>query len=116
MLLTTTSESDATIVSEDCRQWRRRIGNFLALYFVWLIVWRLIFCPSTVPRPSIIYESTWLCNGTLALGALASWTDRPTMAMACCVTVGIDQLLWYVDLLGFLLRYVNLVNSASKES
>ena len=91
-------------ITGDCHSWRQRAGAFLACYFVWLIAWRLVFCPPTIPRQSVVYESTWLCNGTLALGALASWTNRPNLAMACCVTVGIDQLLWYVDLLGFAVR------------
>ena len=96
--------SSGSQITQDCHSLRQRAGIFLACYFVWLIVWRLVFCPPTIPRQSVIYESTWLCNGTLALGALASWTHRPILAMACCVTVGIDQLLWYVDLLGFVVR------------
>lgn len=92
-----------------CQSWRQSVGSFLAVYSFWLLLWRLLFCAPTIPRPSIIYEYTWLCNGTLVLGSLACFTDRPVLAMACCVTVGIDQLLWYVDLLGYFIRYASTI-------
>lgn len=54
---------------------------------------------TTTPfRNCVLYENTWLCNTTLAVGALALWFQRPIIAAAFCVTVGIDQLLWYVDI------------------
>lgn len=89
-------------MSIECQSWRQQTGYFLAGYALWLLIWRLFFCPSTVPRSSVLYDYTWLCNGTLVLGALACFTNRPVISTACCVTVGIDQLLWYVDLLGYL--------------
>jgi hypothetical protein len=54
-------------------------------------------------RTSVLYEGTWLCNTTLVIGSLAFWYRRPVIAAAFCVTVGIDQLLWYVDLLTWFL-------------
>lgn len=94
--------------SEPCQTLRWNIGCFLACYNLWFLPWRLCFCNPIVPRVGIVYEFTWLCNGTLILGCLASFTNRPVISTACCVTVGIDQLLWYVDLVGFAVRYVQL--------
>lgn len=73
------------------------------IYSLWLLVWRLIFCKPKVFRSSVLYEYCWLCNVTLSLGAASLALQRPAIAAACCVTVGIDQLLWYVDLAGYLI-------------
>lgn len=87
--------------SPSCRSFQLSIAKFLCCYCIWFLPWRLYFCPASHPRTSIIYENAWLCNVTLWLSALALLTNRPLICIACCVTVGIDQLLWYVDLLGF---------------
>jgi hypothetical protein len=50
----------------------------------------------------VLYEGVWLCNTTLIIGSLALWFGRPVITAAFCITVGIDQLLWYVDILGWL--------------
>lgn len=62
---------------------------------------------------SVLYEMTWLCNTTLVMGCLSfagggpahggSWLlrRRPLVATAYCVAVSVDQLLWYVDLVGW---------------
>jgi hypothetical protein len=72
----------------------------LAAYVVWLLAYRLSLSPH--PFHIIVYEFTWLCNVTLCMSAFGLYTGRPLIASAYCVTVGIDQLLWYVDLLAYL--------------
>jgi hypothetical protein len=82
--------------------WERRI---------WIAVWLIcytcaIFLRRLLVQPAdntVVYQYCWLCNVTLFQGALAFVTNRPIIAMAYCVTVGIDQLLWYVDLTGYVL-------------
>lgn len=74
---------------------------FVFVYAIWLLAWRLSFCEPAVFRSSVLYEYCWLCNVTLHLGAASFALQRPAIAAACCITVGIDQLLWYVDLLGY---------------
>ena len=69
-----------------------------ALYSVTLLVWRRTY----TPIPVLLYQHCWLCNVTLLQVAGGLYTHRPALAHAYCVTVGIDQLLWYVDLGGFL--------------
>ena len=80
---------------------------FLCIYSVFILIWRLFFRD---PRPvnsevdwPVLYEYCWLCNVTLWLGALALYSGRPILASALCTTVGIDQLLWYVDCVGYTL-------------
>lgn len=82
------------------------IALFLVLYWKWLLIWRLFFREpinnSFTPSNLILYEYCWLCNGTLLQAALGFWSGRPLMASAYCVVIGIDQILWYVDIVGYL--------------
>jgi hypothetical protein len=70
---------------------------------LWLIVYALIVMGRrlSIEKHVFLYQYCWLCNVTLWMGALAALTDRPIIAQAYSVTVGIDQLMWYVDLTGY---------------
>lgn len=103
----TTPHKSVLQISDACTSFRQSTATFLVCYSAWFLPWRLRYCHPAIPRNSVLYEFTWLCNVTMVLGALALVTDRPMIATACCASVGIDQLLWYVDLLGFLLWYVS---------
>lgn len=65
---------------------------------------------------SVLYELTWLCNTTLIVGCLTlgnitttttsnSWLlrRRPMVATAFCIAVSIDQVLWYIDALYYII-------------
>lgn len=97
---------------------RTRVATCLFCYSAWLLLWRLFVrkepgrvsgtgvtrtATATPPRPphTILYEYCWLCNVTLVVAAVALRTNRPALAAAYTVTVGIDQIMWYVDLLGY---------------
>ena len=82
---------------------RELVALGVAVYAIWLLLWR-IYHASDEHRPGIVYEYTWLCNVTLLLGAAAFFFNRPIVATAHCVAVGIDQLMWYVDLVGWTVR------------
>lgn len=97
LLVDQTNEYLADAVAAHPIPWR--VVKFVAVYSIWLLAWRLFFCEPTVLRPSLLYEYCWLCNVTLLLGAASFALQKPVIAAACCITVGIDQLLWYVDLL-----------------
>lgn len=74
-------------------------ATLLEVYALWQLFWRLLL----YQKSFVLYEYCWLCNISLHLSAFALVTNRPTLAATCCVTVGIDQLLWYVDLAGYIL-------------
>lgn len=92
-----------------------RIAKFIAIYTFILFTTR---CASSshagrLRQHAVLYELTWLCNSTLVLGFITlgafhnsnnNWLfrRRPLVATACCIGVSIDQVLWYVDLLGIL--------------
>ncbi|KAL9178617.1 hypothetical protein ACHAXT_001955 [Thalassiosira profunda] len=90
------------------------ISKFLFAYTLILFCTRYFtsFRAGRLRHHSVAYELCWLCNSTLVMGCITfsghhSWwlfRRRPLVATACCVSVSIDQVLWYVDLLGWILR------------
>ncbi len=92
-----------------------RMAQGLIVYLLWLLLWRLL----VVRQPpfntaAVWYEMTWLCNVTMLMGALALVTQRPLLALAYSFTVGIDQLLWYVDLSGYFLHRLVLAPTTAR--
>jgi len=78
------------------------IGSFLFCYSFWLLGWRLYFLSEDeCPWGCVLYKYSWLCNISLHFGWISLWTGRPWLARAHCVTIGIDQTLWYVDVVGY---------------
>jgi hypothetical protein len=51
-----------------------------------------------------IYEFLWACNQALLLGAVAMIVQDSHLLRASIVIVSIDQLLWYVDLIGYVIK------------
>lgn len=82
----------------------QQIGYFVAIYIVIFYSTRVILADNDLVRKASIYEYTWMCNTTLCFGAFGLLTHRPMVPMAFCVAVCIDQVLWYVDLIGGILR------------
>lgn len=76
----------------------QKIAMFCFVYSIWLLLWRLYHFEPKVYRSGVVYEFCWLCNVSLLVGGLGLYLNKPVIAQAYCVTVGIDQLLWYVDL------------------
>lgn len=79
------------------------VSRALFSYVTFLFSSRLLVVPSDSERRAIIYEFMWLCNGTLLMSPIALLTGRPLLASSFCVAVSIDQVLWYVDLLVYVL-------------
>lgn len=98
------------------------LARFLLLYTLTLFTTRCAssFNSGRLRQHAVMYELTWLCNSTLLMGSIAfgvfdaaddgtntttSWCfrRRPIIATACCIGVSIDQVLWYVDLVGYLI-------------
>mmetsp|Transcript_7132 Transcript_7132/g.11915 ORF Transcript_7132/g.11915 Transcript_7132/m.11915 type:complete len:327 (+) Transcript_7132:87-1067(+) len=92
------------------------ISRFLFIYTVILFTTRCAssFNAGRLRQHAVMYELTWLCNSTLLMGSITfgvfddgtatNWLfrRRPLIATACCIGVSIDQVLWYVDLLGYM--------------
>jgi len=81
-----------------------RASIFLGFYLCSLILWRLVVEYNTngpIYQKSVCYEATWLCNMTLFMGCYGLYTGRVLIAMAHVIAVSVDQLLWYVDLIGW---------------
>lgn len=96
------------------------MSRFLLIYTLILFTTRCAssFNSGRLRQHAVMYELTWLCNSTLLMGSIAfgvfdtndgtnntSWLfrRRPIIATACCIGVSIDQVLWYVDLVGYLI-------------
>ena len=85
------------------RQWISRIVLTYTIGLFWCRL-RWLSHPNTAfPAPCILYDFTWLCNQTMVIGSIGLYLDRPYIATAFCVTVGIDHFLWYVDLICYAL-------------
>lgn len=70
---------------------------FLAYLFV-MILSRYIDCGSY-----IFYESVWCCNTSLILASVGILTHRPLLVGASIAGVCCDQLMWYIDCLGYVI-------------
>lgn len=99
-------------VDAGLQQRRTRVSAWLVVYSAWILIWRIVFrkepaskeevgVEMATPKAVLLYEYCWLCNVTLVVSAIALLTGRPILATAYAVVVGIDQLLWYVDLLSY---------------
>ena len=81
-----------------------KIAVFTFIYFCSLISYRLILHrDNKIIQKGIVYEGTWLCNSTLYMATVGLCSDRHILVLSYVVTVSIDQVLWYVDLTGWVL-------------
>ena len=88
---------------------RRMVSGFLFAYTALLFGTRCLssFTAGRLRQHAVFYELTWLCNTTLFMSALSlgGWSDawvlrrRPTVATAFCISVSVDQTLWYFDVM-----------------
>lgn len=87
---------------------QRCIGMFFLGYWFCLILYRFMnFAHDRILQIAVLYEATFLCNMTLYMtGIVLSFyndggNNKELIIMAHIVTVSIDQVLWYVDLTGW---------------
>lgn len=95
---------EACTVSPELIRRRQLVGPFLGLYFLMYFVVRLVLQWKSKPYlfNAVFYEQTFMCSVTVACSALSFYFNRPLVSQAFCITVGIDQLLWYVPVWRFL--------------
>ena len=100
--------------SEETILRQMNISRFIFIYTCILFSTRCVssFNAGRLRQHAVLYELTWLCNSTLVMGCITlgafafvnGWLfrRRPLVATACCISVSIDQVLWYVDLVGYI--------------
>ena len=74
-------------------------GYLMLVYLIFMICSRFIENGSVA-----IYEFLWACNQALLVGAFAMISQDSHLLRASIVLVSIDQLLWYVDLVGYAIK------------
>ncbi|CAJ1419665.1 unnamed protein product [Effrenium voratum] len=73
----------------------------LVAYWCWMIFLRLRGETSSTAMD--VYQLMWSCNVVMPVTAIAILLRRPALLCAQGIFVAIDQVLWYVDWLGYLL-------------
>ena len=82
-----------------------------------LLLIRLVGNPTGIHRRAVLYVFTWLCNSTLVLGAsFGLIACRPRMATGFLIAVSVDQILWYVDIIGYVFNQLFSVQHKKKKS
>lgn len=74
-----------------------RVAKFVLIYYTWILVTRLKEYGSYT-----LLEMLWGCNVSLIQAALGVLLDSPLMVGSAVTTVAIDQICWYVDILGYI--------------
>jgi hypothetical protein len=76
---------------------RRRTAMVLLSYVVGMFAVRL----PMLGLAQSCYEMLWSCNTAMVLASFGLFTERKRLVAAAALSVAIDQLMWYVDLVGF---------------
>jgi len=99
------SDDKECTVSPEMRRRRRIVGIFLASYFSFYFCIRLALQWKSKPYKlySEFYQQTFMCSMTIFNSALSLYCDRPIVSHAFCILVGMDQLMWYIDIVGYIL-------------
>jgi len=98
ILIDTFSKADGLkcIISLEMNRRRQYTARFLATYFI------LYFCVRLARRRkgksylfySEFYSITFNCSVTIVMSALSFYSNRPIVAQAFCIAVGMDHLMW----------------------
>jgi hypothetical protein len=75
-----------------------KIAAFLLGYYL-----LLFFSRYAGEKQKTVYDMLWACNICIILSVYALITDKPILVGAALITISCDQLLWYFDILGYLL-------------
>ena len=93
------------------------VAALVLLYWCGITLWRLFICTPTIDvgmhHQAILYETTWMCNTTLFLPSLVlivgqGRTKYSTLILGHLMAVSIDQVLWYVDLIGCFIYWLRM--------
>lgn len=101
--LTLTYSSKGLPLSGTDKERQQSVGIFFSIYFLVYFSCRLALRWKDHEYYIEFYKQTFLCSVTIFHAAVGFYTNRPILAQSFCVAVGIDQILWYVDLSGYLI-------------
>ncbi len=73
-------------------------GVFLLAYYLFVIFGRATFMSSTA-----LYDMLWTCNITMLIAAIGFLIKDPIMMASAASTILVDQALWYIDIISFIL-------------
>jgi hypothetical protein len=76
----------------------QQLAYFLISYTVIMVTMRFIECGSY-----ILYETPWCCNLAMILCSLGILLNNNLLIAASFVGISMDQLMWYVDCIGYLI-------------
>ena len=76
---------------------RHTVGTFLMVYYLFLIFGRATFMSSAA-----LYDMLWTCNLTMLAASIGFFIKDPIMVAASFSTILVDQALWYIDVVGFI--------------
>eukprot|EP01084_Bolivina_argentea_P168883 292787_1 len=85
-----------------------KCGWFLLAYLIGIFLIRIREAKST----SICYELLWGCNIGLLLSSIGCMYGRPILVGISIALVGLDQTIWYLDIISFLMRRKYLIGAA----
>lgn len=89
------------VCAVDLHRTQNLTAVFLFAYSVVLLVSRLAKEPPG--EWALLYEYGWQCTISLPMGGWALLTNRPLLVVGLVIVVFTDQMLWYVDLVGYFL-------------
>ena len=79
--------------------YRQKAALVLYCYVTTMATFRL----PVLGFPRLCYEMLWSCNTSMILAAVGLGSNRPHLVAAAAISVAIDQLMWYVDLIGYII-------------
>lgn len=79
-------------------------GPAFALVLYWALVQGARLALDSARRTVVVYDMAWSCNMSMVLAASALLMQRRTLLYASGCMVAIDQVLWYVDVIGWAIR------------
>eukprot|EP01015_Nassula_variabilis_P027832 TRINITY_DN5750_c0_g1_i4.p1 TRINITY_DN5750_c0_g1~~TRINITY_DN5750_c0_g1_i4.p1 ORF type:complete len:236 (-),score=17.78 TRINITY_DN5750_c0_g1_i4:67-774(-) len=78
-------------------KYRTKVPTALLAYMIALLVTRL-----KLSGPEALYDLIWACNVGLIVAIYGMYTNNSVLVGSSMVLISIDQVLWYIDILGYL--------------
>ena len=97
VVLSSSSDTRSEL-SDDARDFWKKIGHFFIVYFSVLLGTRL-----KAEGVSSFYDMMWACNISMFTTAIGLYKANPEIIGAGIACVSIDQTLWWFDILSYII-------------